>query len=154
MQATYTPHPSLRPAVFPLDVLTYTTLAMRGGSEAEFGILYRTFQKCDVRAWVLEPGGAPAMLAAWVRIHPYALPRVLDGDITVLDELDPYTLAGGAVLVLCELWTAQPATVYPLGRALASEPGVEWLVGRRGPRWRAHRTGRKARWDSPSTTSP
>ena len=138
----YTPDPRLRPAIFDRDVSTHTVLAMRGGDPREFGVLYRTFQRAEVRTWAYD-SGQMAALVAWVRVHPWALDRVVSGDVAVLDELDPFTLHMGPVVVVCELWTLTPGVVYRLGRELARLPGAEWLVGRRGPRWRAHRIGRQ-----------
>lgn len=141
MHPFYSPLPELLPAVFERDVLVNTTLAMRGGSPDEFGILYRTFQRCEVRTWAAAGENAPAALLAWVRVDQGALRRVLEGDITVLDELGADVLHGGPVVVVCETWTAGPRVVYRFARELAKLPGAEWLVGRRGPRWRAHRVG-------------
>ena len=138
MQPGYTPHPSLCPAFFERDVAVHTTLAMRGGDPREFGILYRTFQRAEVRTWASDRGTLGALIA-WVRVHDYALERVIAGDIAVLDELDPYTLHMGPVLVVCELWTPYPGVVYRLFRELARLPNVQWLEVRRGELWRAQR---------------
>lgn len=140
MHPLYTPHPSLSPANVTRDVAVCTTMAMRGAELAEFAVLYRTFQMCDVRVWADWRGE----LCALVATH-----RTDNVSATLwLPELEVPTLVSGHVMVVCECWTVVPGVVYRLARDLAREPGVKWLVGRRSGKWHARRGG--SGWDRPT----